>query len=191
MVVLKMLGMKMVKLLSVIKHCVHCSHLNQNISLNVTRSCVVVNVEFLLRVYIHHFYPGLIGIWKNSRIKSKILKSEGLVRKHIKYIQHIKIHWCHMGVIFMPKDPIWQMQQCAHILSLIMHCYTGNVYDQSEDKRTLSHFPYQMLWHKYDAQVASLYFYMCRICGVLSHQTFWFEHFGFYPSVFQTLITPG
>ena len=28
---------------------------------------------------------------KNSRIKSKMLKSEVLVRKHIKYIQHIKI----------------------------------------------------------------------------------------------------
>ena len=27
---------------------------------------------------------------KNSRIKSKILKSEGLVRKHIIYIQHIQ-----------------------------------------------------------------------------------------------------
>ena len=28
---------------------------------------------------------------KNSRIKAKILKAEGLVRKHITYIQHIKI----------------------------------------------------------------------------------------------------
>ena len=28
---------------------------------------------------------------ENSRIKAKILKAEGLVRKHITYIQHIKI----------------------------------------------------------------------------------------------------
>ena len=28
---------------------------------------------------------------KNSRIESKMLKAEGLVRKHITYIQHIKI----------------------------------------------------------------------------------------------------
>ena len=28
---------------------------------------------------------------KNSRIKAKMLKAEGLVRKHITYIQHIKI----------------------------------------------------------------------------------------------------
>ena len=28
---------------------------------------------------------------KNSRIKAKMLKAEGLVRKHIAYIQHIKI----------------------------------------------------------------------------------------------------
>ena len=28
----------------------------------------------------------------------------------------------------MPKHMIWQMLQCAHILSLIMHFHTGNVY---------------------------------------------------------------
>ena len=27
-----------------------------------TRSCVVVNVAFLLKVYIYHFYPGVICI---------------------------------------------------------------------------------------------------------------------------------
>ena len=27
-----------------------------------TRSCVVVNVEFLIKVYINHCYPGMIGI---------------------------------------------------------------------------------------------------------------------------------
>ena len=31
------------------------------------------------------------GYFKNSRVKSKMLKAEVLVRKHIKYIQHIKI----------------------------------------------------------------------------------------------------
>ena len=33
-----------------------------------------------------------------------------------------------MGVIFIPKHHIWQMQHCAHILSLGMHFHTGNVY---------------------------------------------------------------
>ena len=33
-----------------------------------------------------------------------------------------------MEVIFMPKHQIWQMLQCAHILSLIMLFHTGNVY---------------------------------------------------------------
>ena len=33
-----------------------------------------------------------------------------------------------MEVILMPKHQIWQMLQCAHILSLSMHCHTGNVY---------------------------------------------------------------
>ena len=58
---------------------------------HLTRLFVVVNVSFQLKVYIHHCYPGVIGIWKNSNIKAKILKAEGLVRKHITYIQHIKI----------------------------------------------------------------------------------------------------
>ena len=33
-----------------------------------------------------------------------------------------------MEVIFMPKHQIWQMLQCAHILSLSMHFHTENVY---------------------------------------------------------------
>ena len=128
MVVSKMLEMKMVRLLSVIQHYVHCCHLNLKKSPHVTRWCVVVNVAFLIKSYIHHCYPGVIDNWTNWRIKAKILKAEGLARKHITYIQHIKIQWCHMGVIFMPKHMIWQMQQCANILSLSMHCHTGNVY---------------------------------------------------------------
>ena len=65
---------------------------------------------------------------KNLRIKAKMIKAEGLVRNHITYIQHIKIQWCHMEVIFMSKHQIWQMLQCAHILSLSMHFHTGNLY---------------------------------------------------------------
>ena len=42
-----------------------------------------MNVEFMIKVYIRHFYPSVIGIWKNSKIKAKMLKAEGLVRKHI------------------------------------------------------------------------------------------------------------
>ena len=93
-----------------------------------TRSCVVVNVAFLLKLYIHHCYPNVIGIWKNSKIKAKILKVEGLARKNITYMKHIKIQWCHMNVIFTPKHMIWHKLQCAHILSLIMHLHTGKVY---------------------------------------------------------------
>ena len=33
-----------------------------------------------------------------------------------------------MDVIFMPKHLIWKMQQCAHILILIMHFHTRTVY---------------------------------------------------------------
>ena len=50
------------KLLSVILHCIHCYHLNKHKCLQYTKSCVVVNVAFMLRVYIHNYYPGVIGI---------------------------------------------------------------------------------------------------------------------------------
>ena len=33
-----------------------------------------------------------------------------------------------MAVIFMPNHLIWQMQQCALILILIIHFHAGNVY---------------------------------------------------------------
>ena len=128
MVIWKILGMKMIILLSVILHCVHCFHLNYNKCLKFTSSCVVVNVTFLLKLYIHNFYPGVIGIWKNWRIKSKMLKSEGLVKNHITYMKHIKIQWCHMSIIFMRNNLIWQRLQCAHILIMIMHFHTGNFY---------------------------------------------------------------
>ena len=65
---------------------------------------------------------------KNSKIKSKIIKSEGLVKKNITYMKHIKIRWCHMGVMFMPKHWIWKRLQFSHIISLIMHLHTGNVH---------------------------------------------------------------
>ena len=62
------------------------------------------------------------------KIKSKIPKTEVLVKDKIAYIKHIKIHSCHMGVIFMPNYLIWQGQQYVHIHSQIMHYHTGNVY---------------------------------------------------------------
>ena len=65
---------------------------------------------------------------KNSKIKSKIPITEGLVKKKISNMKHIKIQWCHMGVIFMPNNLIWLRLQCVHILSMIIHYHTGNVY---------------------------------------------------------------
>ena len=106
----------------------HSCHINSKKCMHVTRSCVVVNVAFLLKLYIHYCYLGVIGIWKKSRIKAKMIKVECLVRKHITYIQHIKTQWCHMGVIFMPNNIIWQMKKCALILIWVMHFHTGNVY---------------------------------------------------------------
>ena len=38
------------------------------------------------------------------------------------------MYLCHMFVICMPNQLIGKRLQCAHILSLIMHFHTGNVY---------------------------------------------------------------
>ena len=123
-----MLRVNIIILLSVILYYIHYFHLNQNKCPQDTRSYVVANVEFLIKLYIHHFYHGVIGIRKNSKIQSKILKAKALVKNHIKYMKHTKIQWCHMGVIFIPKHLIWQSIQCAHILILIMHFHNRNVY---------------------------------------------------------------
>ena len=65
---------------------------------------------------------------KNLKIKYKMLKAEGMVKKNITYMKHIEIQWCHMGVIFMPKHLIWKRLKCSHILSLLMHFHTENMY---------------------------------------------------------------
>ena len=69
-----------------------------------------------------------MGIFVNSRIKSKILKTEGLGKNKIAYMKHIKIQSCHMSFIFMPKHMTWQRKKCEHTHSQIMRYYTGNVY---------------------------------------------------------------
>ena len=65
--------------------------------------------------------------------------------------------------------------------STLIHISSVEVHFPNEDKHTLLHLPDQIIWHKYVAHVASLYFYMLYICDVISHQTFCFEHFDFYP----------
>ena len=65
---------------------------------------------------------------KNSRISAKILKTEGLGENKIAYMKLIKIHSCHMSVIFTPKHMTWKSQQCVHNHSLIMSYRKGNVY---------------------------------------------------------------
>ena len=89
---------------------------------------MVLNVEFFTKGIQLSLLSWRGRYLKNSKIKAKIIKTEGLVKKHITYMKHIKIKSCHMDVIFMPKHLIWNKLQCAHILSLIMQLHTGNVY---------------------------------------------------------------
>ena len=72
-----------------------------------------------------------------------------------------------------------------------IHISVVEGHDQNKDMFTLYHLPYYMLWHKYDAHVASLYFYLFRVCDMLFHHTFLFKNFGFYRLVSQIPIPPG
>ena len=71
--------------------------------------------------------------------------------------------------------------------STAIHISMAEVHDQTEDLCTLQTLPHLMLWHKYDARVASLYFYMIHICDVIFHQTFCFENFCFIFQIFKYL----
>ena len=72
-----------------------------------------------------------------------------------------------------------------------IHIFSGALHDQTEDMHILLPLPYQMCWHKYDVNVASLYFYMVHICNFCLHKTFCFDYFGFDFWVSRILITPG
>ena len=118
--------MKMIISLSVILHYVHYFHPNFFKNHQDTRLCVVVNVSYLPKLFIHRYYHGVIVIFKNSRISAKMLKTERLGGKQISYMKHIKIRSCHMGVIFTPKPMTLKRQQYVHTHSQIMCCHTGN-----------------------------------------------------------------
>ena len=62
-------------------HYVRYCHPNWKKLHRYIRSCVVVNVVYLPKLYIHHYYHGVIGINKSSKIKAKILEIEGLGKK--------------------------------------------------------------------------------------------------------------
>ena len=68
-----------------------------------TRLCVVVNVAYLPKVCIHHYYHCMIIIFKNSRISAKMLKTEGLGGKANCIYMTYKIQSCYMSIIFTPK----------------------------------------------------------------------------------------
>ena len=65
--------------------------------------------------------------FKKSRIKSKMLKTEGLSKNKITYIKHIKILSYQMGVIFTPKHMIRKRKKLVHIHIQIMYYHTRNV----------------------------------------------------------------
>ena len=70
-----------------------------------------------------------------------------------------------MEIIFMPKHKIWKMLLCAHILSLIMHFQTGNVYCGDVLTFFLSIFLTKKQLKKHDKTTPSIRFHIYRIIG--------------------------
>ena len=76
MLVSKMLGMKKIILLSVIIHCVHFFHLNSTKCPHNTKSCVVVNVAFLLK----SVHSSLLS-WRNRHLEKLKYKRQNAQRR--------------------------------------------------------------------------------------------------------------
>ena len=103
-------------------------HLNLRRCLHDTMLCVVVSVASLPRVCIHNYYHCMIVIWINLNIKSKMNKTEGLVKWIIDYLRRINILWCRMGVIYMKQHLAWTWLHYVNIYNPSMHCHTGNTF---------------------------------------------------------------
>ena len=80
------------------------------------------NVSYLPKVYIHHYFHGVIVSLKNSRFKSKILKTEGLGENQIHiyetYKNTVMPHGIHMyaKAYDMEKSTICVNPQSDHAL---------------------------------------------------------------------------
>ena len=82
-----------------------------------TRLCVVANVAYLPKIYIPHYYHGVIVVRKTQVSQPECSNQNVWGKSKFAYMKRIKIQSCHMGVIFMPKNMIWQGQKCVCIHS--------------------------------------------------------------------------
>ena len=89
---------------------------------------MVVNVDFFTKSIHSPLISWSDRCLKKLKYQIQNIQNRRSSEKHITYMKHIKIHSCHMGIIFMPNQMIWHKLQCVHILSLIMQFHTGNVY---------------------------------------------------------------
>ena len=131
--------------LLVILHCVHYCHPNLK---NVVK---IQGHLWLQMLHICQIYKFLITfivrllLKKNSNISAKMIKTEGLGEDKIAYMKHIKY-----------IDATW----ASYLRQRIWHGKCNNV-----SMHTLLHFPCHILWRKYDAHMASMYF-ICFIYAI-------------------------
>ena len=68
-----------------------------------------------------------------------------------------------MDVIFFPNHLVWHKLHCAHILSLIMHCHTENVYCGFFSDCPCINFPDQEIDHQNSDTTPSIRFHIYHI----------------------------
>ena len=73
------------------------------------------------------FFMAWLVLKKTQGSQQKCSKKK-VWGKKIAYMKHVKIQWCHMGVISTPKNMIRQRKECVHIHSQITRYHTGNIY---------------------------------------------------------------
>ena len=89
--------------------------------------CVVVSVTYLTKSCIHTYCHG-VSVFKNLNIKVVMHKTEGLVKRPIVYLIHIKILSCHIESILFRHHLTWQCQKCVNIHNKSMHYHIGNMF---------------------------------------------------------------
>ena len=124
---------------------------------------MVVNVAYLPKLCILHYYHGVIVIKKNSRISSKILKTEGLGKKKIficeTYKNKVMPHGCHIyaKAYDMTKATMCAYPQSDHVLphwKCVMICCA---------KCPSINIPDQETYDQYSDTIPSIHFHIYHI----------------------------
>ena len=94
-------------------HYIKFCHINLRIFLHGTRSCVVVSVAYLKKVFIHIYLHGGIITLKHLKTKAIVQKTEGPMKCTVIYLRHKRILGGQMVIIYTKHHLAWLWLQCV------------------------------------------------------------------------------